>query len=203
MRRLICCFFLLCLLLSLAACGKKDQEPEDENPNPAEDTQPSETPEDTDPQPENPDAEMTLYKCGGVTIALPKKLVSQLTFDDGKTAEETSMPLMRVYETASLQAAKADFGDSAGFGFLFEISEIGIDDLETWQSLDLPGSRIFARDDEHYYIYTEPTDVQLYRQGADSVFQEEDLAAWETLSDLGPQAVEDMITRNSLTPWEG
>ena len=203
MRRMMYCFLLLCLLLGLTACGKKDEEPENENPNPPEDVQPSETPEDTDPKPEDQE-EIVLHNCGGLTIALPKKYESQLVFDDGKAADETSIPLMRVFEKASLEAAEADFGDSAGFGFLFEISEIGTDDLETWQELGLPGSRIFARDDHHYYIYTEPTDVQLYRRGGgDSIFQEEDLAAWEALSDLGPQAMEDMITRNGLTPFAG
>lgn len=200
MRKFILLALALCLLLSLPACGKKTEADPPAQDNPPAQTEAPQTPGDSAPQEESPsgDEEFTLYNCGGLTLALPKKLVPQLAFDDGKTAEETSMPLMRVYEQASLDAAEAEYGDSAGFGFLFEISEIGTDDLETWQGLDLPGSWIFARDDEHYYIYTEPTDVQLFRQGE---YTEEDLANWETLSDLGSQTAEDMITRNGLTPW--
>ena len=100
-----------------------------------------------------------------------------------------------------LEAAEADFGDSAGYGFLFEIGAIDAADLQDFLDRELPASWIFAKDSNRYYIYTEPTDVQLYRRGGEEAITDEDRETWSALSALGPIVREDTIQRNNLTPY--
>lgn len=203
MRKWIGMLLLLSLLLTLAACNKQDEEPpESENPPQEETTPPApdSTPEDKDPEPES---DVTLFKGEGITFALPAEYDSQLVVDAAKDAWEPYLTLMSVYEKASLDAAEADFGDSAGYGFLFEIGAINVEDYEEFLALDLPASWVFAKDEDRYYIYTEPTDLQLYRQGVyseENQFTDEDLKTWSALSALGPLVREDTIQRNGLTP---
>lgn len=204
MRKWITILLTLSLLLTLAACGKKEEAPpEEDTPAQGDDsTLPDDTPEET-PEEEIPEMEgdVTFYKGEGITFALPVEYAPQLLLDTGKDVWEPYQPLMSVYELASLEAAEADFGDSAGFGFLFEIGAIDAADLQDFLDQDLPASWIFAKDSQRYYIYTEPTDVQLYRQGGEDAITDEDRETWSALSALGPIVREDTIQRNNLTPY--
>ena len=147
------------------------------------------------------DGDVTFYKGEGITFALPVEYAPQLLLDTGKDVWEPYQPLMSVYELASLEAAEADFGDSAGYGFLFEIGAIDAADLQDFLDRELPASWIFAKDSNRYYIYTEPTDVQLYRRGGEEAITDEDRETWSALSALGPIVREDTIQRNNLTPY--
>lgn len=204
MRKWITILLALSLLLTLAACSKEEETPPDtENP-PQEETpsRPDSTPEEK-PEEEIPEMEgdVTFYKGEDITFALPVEYAAQLVLDTGKDVWEPYQPLMSVYELASLEAADADFGDSAGYGFLFEIGAIDAADLQDFLELELPASWIFAKDSQRYYIYTEPTDVQLYRRGGEETFTDEDWKTWTALSALGPMVREDTIKRNNLTPY--
>ena len=204
MRKWITILLTLSLLLTLAACGKKEEAPpEEDTPTQGDDsTLPDDPPEET-PEEEIPEMEgdVTFYKGEGITFALPVEYAPQLLLDTGKDVWEPYQPLMSVYELASLEAAEADFGDSAGYGFLFEIGAIDAADLQDFLDRELPASWIFAKDSNRYYIYTEPTDVQLYRRGGEEAITDEDRETWSALSALGPIVREDTIQRNNLTPY--
>lgn len=204
MRKWITILLTLSLLLTLAACGKKEEAPpEEDTPTQGDDsTLPDDPPEET-PEEEIPemDGDVTFYKGEGITFALPVEYAPQLLLDTGKDVWEPYQPLMSVYELASLEAAEADFGDSAGYGFLFEIGAIDAADLQDFLDRELPASWIFAKDSNRYYIYTEPTDVQLYRRGGEEAITDEDRETWSALSALGPIVREDTIQRNNLTPY--
>ena len=133
MRKWITILLTLSLLLTLAACGKKEEAPPEEDiPAQGDDSAlPDNTPEET-PEEEIPemDGDVTFYKGEGITFALPVEYAPQLLLDTGKDVWEPYQPLMSVYELASLEAAEADFGDSAGYGFLFEIGAIDAADLQ-------------------------------------------------------------------------
>ena len=143
MRKWITILLTLSLLLTLAACGKKEEAPPEEDiPAQGDDSAlPDNTPEET-PEEEIPemDGDVTFYKGEGITFALPVEYAPQLLLDTGKDVWEPYQPLMSVYELASLEAAEADFGDSAGYGFLFEIGAIDAADLQDFLDRELPAS---------------------------------------------------------------
>ena len=216
MRRILS--FFLALPLLLTACGGGTPE----NP-PASAPPPASTPEPAPPeapsQEEPPSGDdvpagedVTLYTCGAspaVEIAIPQSCVSQLTVEtDLPVRGEIYHPLLYVYETASLDAAREDFGSSDGFGFLFGISYMEKTDYETYGADVFHESMVFAQDETRVYIYAEPTDVQYYRCGGewneDGEFADSwkaDWASWTELTALGPQVRADMMGRNSLLPF--
>lgn len=170
--------------------GKEPETPKDE-PEPE-----FETETETEVQKEA----VTLYNCGPIQIAIPNKYLSQLVVETNQNGRNGYQPLMNVYEKASMDAAKADFGDSGGYGFLFGFGAVEAEDLQDYLDLDIPGRTLFAQDGSRYYVYAVPTDFRFYRSGGES---ETELDAWDTLNSLGPQIREDIINRCGLSPYSG
>ncbi len=186
MNRFASFSLVLSFLLTLTACGK----------NLPDTRQPEEPPQ------EDGGEEVTVYHSGGVEMALPNRYANQLTVctNEGE-AENGFQTLFSVYETASLQAAEADFDDTNGFGFLFGFAALDQTALEQFLSTLPPGMDIFAQDENRYYAYTYPTDVQFYRRGGEVDTGSEDWKNWQTLNDLGGEVQADLTGRNGLQPF--
>ena len=181
MRRLEVFTLALACLLTLTACGGGAEAPD----------------AGRDPLPPDGGEDMTVYDCGGLSVALPTEHLDLLRVDtDFPDAEESWKPLISVYEKASYEAAMEDFG--GGGGFLFGFLAMDQAAFEQHISSDGSGIEVFATDGERYYAYTYPTDVQFYRPDAESVPDHPDWPVWEKLCKLGPQVREDFLTRNNL-----
>ncbi len=181
MRRLEVFTLALACLLTLTACGGGAEAPD----------------AGRDPLPPDGGEDMTVYDCGGLSVALPTEHLDLLRVDtDFPDAEESWKPLISVYEKASYEAAMEDFG--GGGGFLFGFLAMDQAAFEQHISSDGSGVDVFATDGERYYAYTFPTDVQFYRPDAESVPDHPDWPVWEKLCKLGPQVREDFLTRNNL-----
>ena len=155
---------------------------------------------DPDPYPPFNETNSTCWEIDGLRIALPLEYLDRLTVSDSPKYESSSRErvLLSVSETASIEAAKADFGDGAGFGYLFGLAVLDQVGLEQFLCMDYPGTTVFATDGERYYTYVEPTDVQFYRPGDEILTESEDWGIWESLNQIGPLVREDFITRNGL-----
>lgn len=176
---------LLAFLCTLTACGNLPEAEEPEEP----------------PQEEGGE-DVTVYNCGGVEIALPNRYLDQLTINTYEEKTESGLqPLLEVYETASLEAAEADFGDVDGFGFLFGFAALDQAALEQVLSTGAPGIDIFAQDEARYYAYTYPTDVQFYRSGGELDTESGEWTNWEALNNLGGEVQAGMMGRNGLQPY--
>ena len=203
MKRLAAISLLFLFLFTLAACSKtpggSEEPPQEEVPETPPENPPENPPEE--PPQEDAGAEVTLYRCGEVEIALPSRYLPALTVKTGGEAENGFQPLLSVYETASLEAAEADFGSSDGFGFLFGFAALTQAALEQYLCTLPTGMDIFAEDANFYYAYTYPTDVQYYRGGGEISTGSQDWANWQELNELGSEVQAGMIGRNNLQPY--
>lgn len=159
-------------------------------------------PEETPPAQTQP--EETLYDCGGLEAAIPAQYEGKLVVKlSGRTERPWGVPLLDVYEKASLDAFEADYGRSEGVGFLFGIARLDQAAYEQHLVNDYGGVHPFARDNAgNYYAQTNATDVQFYR--ADNVIDQQsaEWKAWEELGALGDQVMADFTERNGLTPYD-
>ena len=139
MRRLEVFTLALACLLTLTACGGGAEAPD----------------AGRDPLPPDGGEDMTVYDCGGLSVALPTEHLDLLRVDtDFPDAEESWKPLISVYEKASYEAAMEDFG--GGGGFLFGFLAMDQAAFEQHISSDGSGIEVFATDGERYYAYTSP-----------------------------------------------
>ena len=181
MRRLEFFTLALACLLTLTACGGGAEAPD----------------AGRDPLPPDGGEDMTVYDCGGLSVALPTEHLDLLRVDtDFPDAEESWKPLISVYEKASYEAAMEDFGGEGGFLFGFLAMDQAA--FEQHISSDGSGIEVFATDGERYYAYTYPTDVQFYRSDAGTLPDHPDWEIWEKLNEIGPQVREDFLVRNGL-----
>ena len=188
MRRFALLFLPLFLLLP--GCTQQPSEPPMPEVPPAA-VSPAETVSALEPQPSDTKLE----------IVLPEEhlgaLIVTTEFPDA-SLKSHQIPLLKVYERASVEALEKDYGTSEGGGFLFGIVQLDQAGLEEHLLNDYGGVWVFARRGNVYYAMTHPTDVQFYRSGEASV---EDWADWETLSALGHDVCQDIIRRNALEPY--
>ena len=147
--------------------------------------------------------DMTVYDCGGIQIGIPTEYLDQLIvttdFAPSNSAEEGTC-LIAVNEKASVEAAKADFGEDI-MGFLFRIEKLSQAGYEHYVCGGREGCDAFAKDGENYYICTTATDVQFYRSGGEIDTTSQEWKNWETLFDMGSTVRADMIARNGLTAY--
>lgn len=187
MKRLTTFLLLLAFSCILTACGAENL---------------PDTKEPEEPPQEDGGEDVTIYRCGSLEIALPNRYLDQLTiYTNENEAQNGFQPLLSVYETASLLAAEADFGNTEGFGFLFGFAALDQAALEQFLSTTPAGADVFAQDETCYYVYTYPTDVQFYRSGGEIDTHSEDWAEWEALCGLGGEVQADMAGRNGLQAY--
>jgi len=139
------------------------------------------------------------YGCGSWKVTLPGEYVHLLLpYNVSQETAPGHFTLTSVYEKASVEEAKRDFGSSDGMGFLFGITMLEGEAYREWLEQGFPGYTLFARDDAgHYFFLTEATDVQYYR----SDYAKADYTEWETLMALAEPVCQQFITLNRLTPY--
>lgn len=90
--------------------------------------------------------------------------------------------LFSVYETASIEADRAQGSTVEGAGWLFDIARVSEDDAHAMLCEDMSGRELFARDAGGcYYVHLHPTDVRFVRESYDDVDAE--LAVWSMLNE--------------------
>ncbi len=104
----------------------------------------------------------------GYTLTIPAEYKDLLTVE---TPEENDRgTVFAVAETASLDAAKAQGWEDEGAGNLVTIRRITKGEAVDNVVYDIPGERVFAKDDAGYYFVADyPTDVRLVREDNDAM----------------------------------
>lgn len=189
-------------LFALAESSKDTQQSEPSDPPDSqaraeapEYSQPSEPPDSfasqarTEP---DKDSAPAVYSCGKLEIVVPEEYLSKLIIVENQDGWNGYQPVVSFYEKASVEAAQKDFGSNNGLGFLFEFALVRRDNYQSVMDDQIPGRNFFAEDVKHYYVFTRPTDVRLYRSGGAS---ERDQAVWEELTGLGPELRDDAFRR--------
>ena len=123
-------------------------------------------------------SEDTKVEAGGLVFDIPAEFKDLVTVEtEGLEPGE----LIRVSETASIEAAEAMGGNTDGAGWLYSISEISEDALGKLRCEDMSGSQVFAEDEDVYYMFNHPTDVRLERESAEEM--DEAMDQWSTLNE--------------------
>ena len=94
---------------------------------------------------------VTLYKRGGMTIAIPKDYADQVLIDPVEIDDDRI--LISLYQ-------KSTYEKEPGTGLLFRVVRYTEAQYEQFLSSDHSGQGFFAKDDAHYYGFSSPTDVQ-------------------------------------------
>lgn len=131
------------------------------------------------------DEDVTLYKRGGITIAIPDEYAHQLLIDPG-AAYEDETTLIKIYQ-------KSAYEKYNGMGFLFSVDRFTQAQYELFLGSDGSGRSFFARDDAYYYGFFIATDVQTMPEDSENFKK--------LLSAVGDYVKRDMITRHSLTAY--
>lgn len=104
----------------------------------------------------------------GYTLTVPGEYKDLLTVE--MPEENDRGTVFAVAETASLDAAKAQGWEDAGAGNLVTIRRITKGEAVDNVVYDIPGERVFAKDDAGYYFVADyPTDVRLVREDNDAM----------------------------------
>ena len=128
----------------------------------------------------------------GITFQIPEEVRELVTVETEGLEEGT---LVRVSETASIDAAAANGEDIEGPGWLFSIGCITEERAEEIRCGGMEGLEIFAEDDDHYYVYCHPTDVRFVREQYENI--DEDMAEWSMLNEWANQTVRGEILANN------
>ena len=144
------------------------------------------------------DEDMTLYRCGGLTAALPREDVDALRVT--AEAPDGAQPFFSVTQKASAEAAERDGYVDSGIGWLFSLVQYDRTQYERWLCEDGSGRSFFATDGTWYYGLCLPTDVRYYPSG-DPGTAEQEQAEWLRLCDLGQRVADDFVRRNGLTAY--
>ena len=123
-------------------------------------------------------------EAGGLAFVIPEDVRDFVTVQTDNLQPDE---LIRVSETASMEAAKAIGSNDALPGWLFSISRISGDELGKLRCGEMSGSEVFAEDDDMYYMFNHPTDVRLIRES-----NEEMDAAMDQWTNLNDWAWEDV-----------
>ena len=126
-----------------------------------------------------------------IAFEIPAELSDLVTVkkDDGNM-------LVSVYETASLEAAKAlGEEESEGAGFLFGISRIPEAEVNVLRCGGMDGMDVFAEDDDFCLVYNHPTDVRLVRENQEEY--QEGLEQFSTLNQWAFENVRQEILANN------
>ena len=128
----------------------------------------------------------------GVAFEIPAELKELVTVE---TEDQGDGVLVNVYETASVEAAKAQGEDREGAGWLFGISRLTQDRVRELRCGGMDGMEVFASDGDDYLIYDHPTDVRFVREQYDDI--EEDMQQWSKLNEWAFENVRDEILANN------
>lgn len=191
--------YYLCLVgLTAALCGCAAGNGAQSAPAPAV-SQPS-----GDASSEAPDEALLvdpiLYEAGGYTVALPQDWEGKVLVDVEQNLENG---MITVYEKASFEQCRDDWGEESEAGFLFSLVRYDQIQFEHYLSAGAGGITVFARDKNDYCMERFPTDVQYYRSGADPLYEGEDWSDWCTMVEQVEDVKRDFIARNGLQEYDG
>ncbi len=162
------------MILSLAACGASgstEAKSADETPAAAE------TAEETAAAEEQTQTtgEDKVYENGGFKLTVTADMADKITVETPEKSEDGV--LFDVYETASVEAAKANGNENLGSGWLFAICVRNEDEVHKIMCDSFGGEDILAYDaDGNYYVYYHPTDVRYERETPEKMAEDQD--AW-------------------------
>jgi hypothetical protein len=129
----------------------------------------------------------------GISFEIPEEIRNLVTVEDG--ADEDT--IVAVYETASVDAAKALGREDEGAGFIFSISTLPEARVKELRCGDMSGMEVFAEDDDVFYVFNHPTDVRFVRESYDYDGIEEDESAWTKINEWADQEVRQEILANN------
>ena len=133
-------------------------------------------------------SEDTKVEAGGLVFEIPAQYKDLVTVEtEGLEAGE----LIRVSETASMDAAKAMGEEENGAGWLFSISGIQENELGKLRCSDMSGREVFAEDEDVYYMFNHPTDVRLLRETNEEM--DEAMDQWTALNEWANGEVRDAV----------
>ena len=146
--------------------------------------------------------ETQIYENGGVRLRIPLEYDELLVIETPQN--NPAGILFSVAEKASVEAAKAQGYDNAGW--LFSIGTITEDALHEALCYDMSGAEVFAKNtdgqypaDMRYYMYYHPTDVGFVRESYDDI--DDDMAQWTTLNEWAATVPDIFLADNpGLTP---
>ena len=107
-------------------------------------------------------AENEKIQAGGLVFEIPAEYKDLVTVQtEGLQPDE----LIRVSETASIEAAKANGANNPGAGWLFTISRVSEEELEIMRCYSMDGMEVFAKNDvddgeDYYLIYNQSDDIR-------------------------------------------
>ena len=128
----------------------------------------------------------------GISFKIPEEIRDLITVKLDNPDPDT---LVSVYETASVEAAKAQGEDGDGAGFIFSISTMPESRLKELRCGAMDGMEVFAENDDIYYVYNHPTDVRFVRESYDDV--DEDMAQYTKIGEWAWQEVRQEILANN------
>ena len=128
----------------------------------------------------------------GLVFEIPGAYRDLLTVQTEDLDEDT---LIRVSETASIEAAQASGEEYEGAGWLFDIVRVPEEELEQMRCETMDGKEVFAKDGDVFYLFCHPTDVRLIREQYDNI--EEDLEQWGELNEWASGEMRNDILRDN------
>ena len=130
---------------------------------------------------------------GDIAFEIPAEISDQVTV---KTDGLDKYMLVDVYETASLDAAKALGRDeNTGAGWLFGIAKMPESEIIELRCASMDGAEVFAEDDDSYLVFMHPTDVRFVREDMENA--DEEMAKWSSINDWAYENVRDEIIANN------
>ena len=103
--------------------------------------------------------------------------------------------LVRVSETASIEAAAKTMPDYDRAGWIFSIGRVSETEMEKLRCGGMDGMEVFAEEDDFYYVYRHPTDVTFVREQYEDI--DEDMDEWTKVSNWASGTVRDEILKNN------
>lgn len=218
MKRIICIFVCLALLLAVAGCAKKNDapaaadNPQAQNepaaePTPAEDSTeaPVITPVPEDEAGSMPDifsepvADSDVFVSDGMKLSVPSKYSNLVQVGMG-SALFGADGLFSVREIASMEAGEKQHpGEDWGEGALFGIGRMSEAEVHELMCGYLNNEHIFAKDaDGNYYVFYQPTDVRFCREDMTNLQNSPDLEQWSALNEWAAGVPEQFIEYNGL-----
>ena len=136
--------------------------------------------------------EIVKVEADGIAFEIPAELADLVTVE---TEGLSDGALVNVYETASIEAAKALEYDYDGAGWLFGISHIPEDRMKQLRCGGMDGMEVFAEDDDFYLTFDHPTDVTMVRESNEEM--DAGMDQWSQLNSWARGEVMDEIIANN------
>ena len=128
----------------------------------------------------------------GIAFEIPEELSGLVTVDENDPDQNT---IVSVYETASVEAAKAQGREDSGAGWIFSISAIPEARIRELRCGGMDGMEVFAENDDLYYVYDHPTDVRMVRESNEEM--NKGIEQWTKINEWAGQEVRQEILANN------